>query len=67
MIALIGLGNPGTKYKNNRHNVGYLFIDQFLIDRDDAINEKKFNGELSSFLFKKKKIFTFKSCDYMNE
>ena len=50
MIALIGLGNPGTKYKNNRHNVGYLFIDQFLIDRDDAVNEKKFNGELSSFL-----------------
>ena len=67
MIALIGLGNPGTKYKNNRHNVGYLFIDQFLNDRDNAINEKKFNGELSSFLFKKKKIFTFKSCDYMNE
>ena len=45
MIALIGLGNPGTKYKNNRHNVGYLFIDQFLIDRDNAINEKKFNGD----------------------
>ena len=57
MIALIGLGNPGTKYKNNRHNVGYLFIDQFLIDRENTINEKKFNGELSSFLFKKKKVF----------
>ena len=34
MVALIGLGNPGTKHKNNRHNVGYLFIDQLLQDHD---------------------------------
>ncbi len=50
MIALIGLGNPGTKHKNNRHNVGYLFIDQLLQDHDYVMIEKKFDGELSSFL-----------------
>ena len=67
MIALIGLGNPGTKHKNNRHNVGYLFIDQLLQDHDDVMREKKFDGELASFLIGKKKIYTFKSNDYMNE
>lgn len=28
MKLIIGLGNPGEKHKNNRHNVGYMFIDE---------------------------------------
>ena len=27
MFLFIGLGNKGSKYKNNRHNIGFLFID----------------------------------------
>ncbi len=27
MILIIGLGNPGKKYINNRHNVGHMFVD----------------------------------------
>ena len=41
-IYLIGLGNPGKNYSNNRHNIGFLLLENF---------SKKYN---SNFLFKDK-------------
>jgi len=41
-IYLIGLGNPGKKYFNNRHNIGFLLLEKF---------SKKYN---SNFLLKDK-------------
>ena len=30
MYLLVGLGNPGSKYKKNRHNVGHMTIDMIV-------------------------------------
>jgi len=39
MKLIIGLGNPGDKYKNNRHNAGYQFID-FLASKGETFRSQ---------------------------
>lgn len=33
MKLTVGLGNPGVKYKNNRHNIGFMIVDLFAIQQ----------------------------------
>lgn len=63
MILIVGLGNPGDKYKNNRHNIGYMAIDQMIgsLNASD-ISKSKFQGKL----YKSKDILLLKPTTYMN-
>jgi peptidyl-tRNA hydrolase, PTH1 family len=54
--AIIGIGNPGNLYKNNRHNVGFQFLDFFAEVRSLSFRASKFDyyyseGELSGIPF----------------
>ena len=40
MKILVGLGNPGKKYSNNRHNVGHIFVDYLI----NELKNSKING-----------------------
>ena len=66
MYLLVGLGNPGSKYRKNRHNVGHIEIDMIIKKYNFRKKNKNkfgdvFEGELSN-----KKIFTLKPKEFMN-
>jgi len=67
MIALVGLGNPGKQYKHNRHNIGYLVIDEIIKTLDVDNQKNKFNGKFFKSSVGRKNIILFKSNDYMNK
>lgn len=49
MKLIIGLGNPGEKYKKNRHNAGFIILDELkkIWNFHDFEFFKKFNAEIS--------------------
>lgn len=63
MELIVGLGNPDLKYKNNRHNVGFMVIDKLIGDLlASDISKNSFNG----ILHKSKDILLLQPTTYMN-
>jgi len=62
-MLIVGLGNPGSAYENNRHNIGFMVIDE-LIKRQNAkkLSSSSFKGEL----FKFQNHFLLKPLTFMN-
>ncbi len=66
MKLIVGLGNPGKKYENTRHNAGYRFIDEYAKAKKLEINKEKFNGLYTTFIQNNEKIILLKPQKYMN-
>ena len=45
MQLIVGLGNPGKEYANNRHNIGYLVIDQITENQKSKIKNQNDNAK----------------------
>jgi PTH1 family peptidyl-tRNA hydrolase len=45
-LLVAGLGNPGREYARNRHNVGFMVVDE-IVRRHGGSFRGKFSGELA--------------------
>lgn len=63
MTLVVGLGNPTDKYKNNRHNIGFMVIDKLINDHNSSnITKTQFQG----ILHKTRNLLLLKPLTYMN-
>ena len=65
MYIIAGLGNPGLKYKNTRHNAGYIAAD-FLLSEMGGSLKRKFEGKIAECRFNGEKVCILKPTTYMN-
>ncbi|BAO43227.1 aminoacyl-tRNA hydrolase [Thiolapillus brandeum] len=65
--CIIGLGNPGGKYQDNRHNVGFWFVDELARRYSVSLRpEGKFFGETGKLELAAGKCWLLKPMTYMN-
>jgi peptidyl-tRNA hydrolase, PTH1 family len=66
MHLVVGLGNPGDKYRDNRHNLGFMVVDELLGRIGGATPRAKFGAELAEVTLAKKRALLCKPMEYMN-
>jgi PTH1 family peptidyl-tRNA hydrolase len=69
MISIIGLGNPGKKFKRTRHNLGFMIVESLkskIKSFSDWKNIRKFQSKISKGKISGKKIILAKPQTFMN-
>ncbi|GFE63102.1 aminoacyl-tRNA hydrolase [Litoreibacter roseus] len=66
MKLFVGLGNPGAKYAQNRHNIGFMAVDQIAQNHGFSSWKKKFQGQISEGRLGSDKIVLLKPETFMN-
>jgi len=66
MKLIVGLGNPGMKYHETRHNIGFDVIDYLASELGVTNFRDKFNGEIGEAIVDGEKVFLLKPMTFMN-
>lgn len=67
MRLFVGLGNPGAKYQGNRHNIGFMTVDEIARRHGFAPWRRRFQGETSEGQLGGERVILLKPMTYMNE
>ncbi len=65
-FLIIGLGNPGAEYRQNRHNIGFMVIDQLAQVLSIPLQRVKFKAITGTGKFKGRRVILAKPQTYMN-
>ena len=64
---IVGLGNPGSKYNDTKHNIGFMAVDRIVKNLDVNFTEdKNFKAEIGSDFINGEKIYFIKPTTIMN-
>ncbi|MEM6497738.1 MAG: aminoacyl-tRNA hydrolase [Pseudomonadota bacterium] len=67
MRVIVGLGNPGPKYEHNRHNIGFLAVDEIARQHDFGPWRARFQGHIAEGTICGEKTLLLKPSTFMNE
>ncbi|MGI9371263.1 MAG: aminoacyl-tRNA hydrolase, partial [Hyphomicrobiales bacterium] len=67
MILLAGLGNPGSKYAGNRHNIGFMAVDEIARQHGFPSWRKRFQADVTEGRLGSEKAMLMKPQTFMNE
>ena len=65
-LLIVGLGNPGREYSNNRHNIGFLVLDSLAQRLDTSFSRMKMNALMTAVKYKGQRIILIKPQTFMN-
>ncbi|WP_170430090.1 aminoacyl-tRNA hydrolase [Ruegeria arenilitoris] len=66
MKLFVGLGNPGSKYARNRHNIGFMAVDRIAEDHGFGPWKSKFQAEIAEGRLGGEKVLLIKPQTFMN-
>jgi len=66
MRLIVGLGNPGNDYRNNRHNIGFMAIDAIASEHGFPAFKKKYKGLFSDGKIAGERVLLLKPQTFMN-
>jgi peptidyl-tRNA hydrolase, PTH1 family len=67
MLLFVGLGNPGAKFSRNRHNIGFVAVDEIARRHGFGPWRRRFQGETSEGVLDSARVILLKPATYMNE
>src|SRR5712675_114484 len=67
MRLFVGLGNPGAKYAHNRHNIGFMVVDEIARRHGFAPWRRRFQGETAEGTLDRERVVLLRPSTFMNE